>query len=564
MGEASLSRHYPVKRISEARSSKLHLGWLMLAVAVFLSLLNSPVMATLPVADFSMSTSSGRAPLTVYFTDLSTGSVDSWWWEFGDGSTSSSQNPVHRYTYAGTYAVTLTVYPFLPPGSAMVNPSEKTATVYVKLDPTIVLSPLSGKAGIWVTVTGNNFDVSGLEFAQADLFFNGIEIVSNIWFEGSGFSTSFKVPDGTPPGTYTVQAYGQRDSASTTFTVTNLAPQAQIDASPLSGKTPLAVHFSGSRSYDEDGSISSYRWDFGDGASSEGATADHTYNRPGVYTAKLTVTDDYKKTGSATVTISIENRAPVADARANPTSGSDPLIVNFDGSQSSDPDGTIRSFHWNFGDGTWERIASPTHQYRNLGSYTAVLTVTDDMGLTAQDKVIISVGNEPPVAHVAISPQKGTRPLSVTLDGLQSYDPDDSDLIYVWDFGDGTSGNGATTGHTYLRDGIYHISLLVIDPHGVSSAAHSTIEVEPPFPWVLVLSGGIVIGAGLIALNHFRKPNGTGQPAGPPTNHKVPDPEVRVEADTGLEYPSGLERSGELPDLSIESSSEIWKEGEKL
>lgn len=69
---------------------------------------DAPCTATTPVANFSASPTSGDAPLTVYFTDLSTNVPDMWSWDFGDGGTSSAQNPSHTYSAAGSYTVTLT------------------------------------------------------------------------------------------------------------------------------------------------------------------------------------------------------------------------------------------------------------------------------------------------------------------------------------------------------------------------------------------------------------------------------------------------------------------------
>jgi PKD repeat protein len=425
--------------------------------------------------------------------------------------------------------------------------------------PNLVLSPSSGKGGTQVTVTGNSFNLYAIEFPQGTITFNGVVVVSNFWFTRTGslgsFTTSFTVPSGTAPGSYTVRATGPLDSADTLFTITNIAPQALIDANPLSGKTPLPVHFSGTRSYDEDGSISSYRWDFGDGTSATGTQVDHTYNRSGDYRATLTVTDNQGKSGTAAITIRVDNSPPVADARADRTSGSDPLTVNFDGSQSKDPDGRIVSYQWNFGDGYSEKTAIASHQYRNPQSYTAVLTVTDDKGMTDTDEIVITVGNEPPVAAITFSPQEGTEPLTVQLDGSQSHDPDDTDLTFLWDFGDGVYGNGMTAGHTYEEKGTYQLSLLVTDPHGASNKAVATVEVKPSVPWIEVFF--IVVGfiaVAVITWHYIHK-----QP-----KRKFPEPEVNIDVKSGVEYPAGLEgENRELPDISVEVRSGIWKEGEK-
>ncbi|HQP81638.1 MAG TPA: PKD domain-containing protein, partial [Methanoregulaceae archaeon] len=325
-------------------------------------------VVTLPVANFAMDPASGTgpAPLVVQFTDTSTGSPTSWWWSFGDDSTSPLPNPSHTYRKNGTYSVTLTVT-----NMAGTNARKRTITVY---EPTLMVSPLSGKAGSLVTATGSSFYYDEKSASRITLFFNGIEITRDIPMTRSGtmgsFTASFIIPADTAPGSYTVRAESQADGAETPFTVTNLAPRALIDATPPSGKAPLSVHFNGSRSYDEDGSIRSYSWNFGDSKSATGPAADHTFSQPGEYRVILTVTDNQGSLGTSSFIIRTDNTPPIADARGTPASGPDPLTVNFDGTFSHDPDGKIRSFSWDFGDGSGEQTSSTSHQYRDPGSYT--------------------------------------------------------------------------------------------------------------------------------------------------------------------------------------------------
>ena len=116
------------------------------------------------------------------------------------------------------------------------------------------------------------------------------------------------------------------------------------------------------------------------------------------------------------------NQPPVAVASANPASGTAPLAVSFSASGSSDPDGSIASYSWNFGDGSSGSGASVSHTYPNAGSYTAVLTVTDNQGATGTANVAITVSPNPNVinapSNLTGSGGRGTATLNWTDNSL--------------------------------------------------------------------------------------------------------------------------------------------------
>jgi len=175
---------------------------------------------------------------------------------------------------------------------------------------------------------------------------------------------------------------------------TNRPPTASATATPASGTAPLAVTFSSAGSSDPDGTIASYSWSFGDGGKATGATVSHTYTTAGTYTATLVVTDNGGLTGNATVTVTVSqaaNKAPIAIVSATPTSGNAPLAVSFSSSGSHDPDGSISTYSWNFGDGGTATGSTVSHTYNAAGTYTARLTVTDNRGATGSATVTIRV-----------------------------------------------------------------------------------------------------------------------------------------------------------------------------
>ncbi len=231
---------------------------------------------------------------------------------------------------------------------------------------------------------------------------------------------------------------------------------------------------------DIDGSVASYSWDFGDGNSATGASANHTYTTPGTYSVTLTVTDDR---GAQTfvqqsVTTGTPNLPPVPSFTYSATN----TVVNFDATGSTDPDGTIASYSWDFGDGNTATGATPQHDFVNTGSYLVTLTVTDNDGASSSTSQLVSVStpNIPPVAMFTIS-QTGN---FVSLDATASYDPDGTIVQYTWDFGDGTdpdSGDGGTnsgsvTSHTYVGTGTRTITLTVTDNRGGTATASQTVS----------------------------------------------------------------------------------------
>ncbi len=182
---------------------------------------------------------------------------------------------------------------------------------------------------------------------------------------------------------------------------------------------------------------------------------------------------------SATLVGTVVQKPPVAVAVATPTSGLAPLVVTFDGTGSSDPDGNIAGYSWSFGDGTTGSGATVTHTYSAVGSYAAALTVTDNDGLTAVATVTVTATstNQPPTAVATATPSSGYAPLSVVLDGSGSRDPDGSIASYAWNFGDGTTGSGVRVTHAYSKIGTYAAVLTITDNKGAKATASTQIVV---------------------------------------------------------------------------------------
>jgi parallel beta-helix repeat protein len=170
-------------------------------------------------------------------------------------------------------------------------------------------------------------------------------------------------------------------------------PNATLDVSPNSGRPPLAVTADASTSSDPDGDIESYSFNFGDGTPvvgpQGGPTAPHTYTQPGTYTVTVTVRDTGGRTSQATDQVTVSNNdPPVAALAVTPNFGRAPLDVIADASASTDPDGTIASYSFDFGDGSPvvgpQSAATAPHTYATAGTYTVKVTVRDTAGGTSE------------------------------------------------------------------------------------------------------------------------------------------------------------------------------------
>jgi PKD repeat protein len=161
---------------------------------------------------------------------------------------------------------------------------------------------------------------------------------------------------------------------------------------PYSATVNTDIIFSSAGTSSSNGEIISYLWSFGDGDTSSLANPGHMYTAAGTYTVKLTVTDDQgtSASGSTTATIVSSNLSPIADANG-PYSGTVDNSISFTGEGTSDPDGTIASYLWSFGDGTTSTSANPTHIFSAEGTYTVVLSVADNLGATGMDTTSVTV-----------------------------------------------------------------------------------------------------------------------------------------------------------------------------
>jgi PKD repeat protein len=197
----------------------------------------------------------------------------------------------------------------------------------------------------------------------------------------------------------------------------NADPVAGFTSTPTAGQAPLEVAFDASTSYDSDGSIARFDWDFGDGTvlNDGGAAPTHTYAAEGTYSVSLTVTDNLDATGTLILTdhIFVGNLPPDPAFTFAPTVPASGDPIQFDASTSSDPDGTLVRYDWDFGDGTTldDGGPTPTHTFTTEDTFTVTLTVTDNNGAVQSTSSVVStlpVGDISLIYHFNFEANGGT------------------------------------------------------------------------------------------------------------------------------------------------------------
>lgn len=280
---------------------------------------------------------------------------------------------------------------------------------------------------------------------------------------------------------------GTRKTARVRLTVRrNQAPEARLvlpEAAPVHAR--VVAHADESR--DIDGRIVKYEWDMdGDGQWEAGDDVHEArYARPGVYAVGLRVTDDAGAVTETVRTIRITHRAPTARV-SGPSRAYLGQPVTFDGSRSSDPDGQVTSWFWDFdGDGAVDGTESrPTWRFTVPGRQRVRMIVADEWGAQAVASRTIEVINRSPDASIGV-PAQVVSGREAIFDASGSRDPDEAIATYEWDF-DGDwrwDATGVTAGWRYDGSGSRKVRLRVTDPWGRSDTVSRWVTLlQPPRP----------------------------------------------------------------------------------
>lgn len=406
----------------------------------------------IPVADFSVVENCVYSPLV--FTDQTTipgGNISSWFWDFGDNTTSMQANPVHQYNAPGQYTVTLVVQSDAIPACASVV--TKTVTVYPK--PEAAFSTTTVCEGL-VTTFSNNSSVSSGSYTSS-------------WNFGDGASSNDDSPNHaySSDGTYSaeliiVSDHNCADTITAGVTVFD-KPAAQFitDSVCLGYQTTFTDQSMSSST------ISGYEWSTGDGTMYSGANAIHSYMTSGSFSSTLiiTTTEGCKDTVTREVIVYAK---PEASFTVEPVCfGSQSVFVN---NSSVDSPDAITVINWSFGDGATSGISSPVHQYNAVGTYNSELIIATTHGCTDTITQVVSV-HAAPEARIWSAVKDGCDPVCIDFrDSSVSALPITD---WKWNFADGSSGSELQNPDHCFGNGTYGVTLIVTTASGCSDTSEA-------------------------------------------------------------------------------------------
>jgi len=426
---------------------------------LFLGLIAACV-AHAQVAGIKASPISGCSPLPVVFQDNSAGAT-SWNWNFGNGVTSTAQNPgTQLYVTAGTYTVTLIIN----------GGSKATQVITVNKSPTANFTVDDSTGCFPLNVNFTDQSAPG-----------AAPIVAWRWDFGDGDTSAVKNPSHTYTGAanypVTLQVIDQNGCSgnltkSSYIKVPNGVTASFTTTASSGCKIPITIQLNNT-STGVPGSTNSYTWNFGDGSANSTATSPpHTYNASGTYNIKLVAQSTAGCTDSVTVPTQIL-AGNVSSSFQAPDTVCVNTLINFLNTSAPKPSVS----YWDFGDGTASNLISPTKTYATAGVYTIKLTNTFGACIDSISQQISVL--TPAVANFTASPLAGCDSLFT----VNFTDQSTNASSWIWSFGDGQTSTLQNPTHTYSGYGTYTVSMQVSNALGCSGSITKTqyIQNRKPF-----------------------------------------------------------------------------------
>ena len=413
------------------------------------------------VANFAFSASVVQVGVPVTFVDESSGSPESWTWDFGDGTNANGPRVEHAWSTPGTFPVTLII-------DRDGETDSRTALIEVVpaetvLAPTADFSFSAATIEVDETVTLTDQSVG--------------EVTERRWDFGDGTTGSDEVvsKSWSEPGEYvvtlTVANAAGGDTTSATITVVDRLqpPIAVISVDATTVEVGQSVRLRSVSS----GDVARVSWNLGDGNFASTAQVIHSYSETGSYTVRLTVSNSAGQ-DSATQVITVAETTDPPDARIAPIVGTVEvgIPVTLTSISLNNPD----TLEWEFGDGNSAQGTTVTHTWAGPGDYGVTLTATNEAGSDSTNLTVTVLPYlPPPIASF-------TSPLEVRVGTPAEFvDTSSNGSTYFWDFGDGGSATTMSAIHTYATTGPKVVSLTVTNRNGTETAT-DTVTVLPTLP----------------------------------------------------------------------------------
>lgn len=428
-------------------------------ILLFISLaLHEKAIAQL-TANFSANPPTGCAPMVVQFTDISTGSPTSWSWDFGNGNTSTLQNPSATFTTTGQFTIKLTV-------SNGSSSNTKTMTNLITVYPSAVVDFTVSDTAF---CPGTNVQFTDLSTLNAPG--NG----SYVWNYGNGVTQSGQNPSYTfnTSGYWTI-THIVTNSAGCVSTLAKTAYIHVFDKPNVVLGTPFPIVCGlGQQTPFVDGTTGTppftYYWTFGDGGTSTQANPTHVYNAYGSYPVKLTVTDGNGCTDSASLPFNVVVVPTQATYTISPSTsiceGDYVLFTN------TTPYSIYHNF--TFGDGSNDSTSPVSHQYPTAGTYTTSILANNGTCYPYATQTIV-VHPKPTVSFTANVLNTCPAPAQVSFTNNTQ-----NGATYIWDFGDGSPVSSQTNPtHTYQTNGYFNVTLSATSPYGCVQSLTQVVKIR--------------------------------------------------------------------------------------
>ena len=410
---------------------------------------SSASVSTVPVAKFTQDLFDVCASQAIQFTDQSTGTITSWLWDFGDGTTSILQNPLHNFADTGKFIVTVIV------SNNSCKSVFKGNLLYIH--PPIAAFKVINQCQFRFVKSFND---------------NSIGALTRIWDFGDGQTDTIPNPQHTyaSAGIYSVSLFVTNGSCTSTATKTiNVINQnPSFTYTPV---TPVFCKYSNLQfqaiNYDTS-LINAFYWDFGDKTTAPFSKADsvisHRYTISGVFSPIMIAQDILGCRDTVAGLVSFTVYGPKAAFSPDLAGTCVKTIVNFSDKSTTDGSNKIVNWIWDYGDGKTDTLSVPPfqHAYDHADTFTIRLKVIDSYGcfdtLTRQKILIITQ----PVANFSISDSLRCTHNNISFTNLSS----GGVFANSWNFGDGNTSIIKNPVYTYSNEGIYTVKLNITDQFG--------------------------------------------------------------------------------------------------